>query len=143
MSNAQAPRQGRILQSLLAAKAQTRHLMGERLEHTVEAMVNHADALGASALLGASEGGHALAGAMAYRSKHLRLWLPPESSPVLLIDTVVASLAGISCAAEQARSGGATSVDALILGIVACRLASEEASVEHLAMLEPPELLAA
>jgi hypothetical protein len=111
---------GPILEGVLTATRQTQALLApSRLQGTVEVMVSRAHALGISALYGASDAGNFLAGAMAHRSEQLHLWSPEDRGAVLVVDGVVAGLAGLHVAARRVGSTGAEHVDALVLGLLA------------------------
>jgi hypothetical protein len=110
---------GPLLRALTDVKQQTDALLHpERFASTVDAMIGRADELGATAIFGASEVGHTLAGAMAYGSERLRLWRVGECTSVLLIDGMVAGLAGIQLATHRLRAVGAKPVEALVIGVV-------------------------
>jgi hypothetical protein len=81
-------------------------------------MVAQAHMLGTFALYGASGDGFFLAGAMAHRSQQLHLWSPEDRGAVLVVDGVVAGLAGLRVAAGHIASTGAEHVDALVLGLL-------------------------
>lgn len=110
---------GPLLRAILEARRQTRALVrADRFAETVEALVAEARSLEPSAVFGASPVGHSIAGAMVLRAGDLELWEPGEAGTVLLVDGFVASVAGLEIAAGQARSVGATAIDALVLGCV-------------------------
>lgn len=89
----------------------------ESLAGRVDAMVEQAQIRGATAIAGASDAGWSLAGAMAYSSPVLSLWVPGTVTGVLLVDGYLASASGIAVAVARAKALGAQQVDALILGI--------------------------
>jgi hypothetical protein len=108
---------GPLLAAVMEANRQTAQLIvPERFAGTIDALVVRAHALGASVLHGASGIGQSLAGAMAYASGQLRLWQVGEGTSVLLVEGVVASLAGVLFVGERLKAMGAESVDALVLG---------------------------
>jgi hypothetical protein len=109
-----------MLEAILSATERTQAMVASaRLKESVEEMVAQAHTLGTLALYGASEVGFFIAGAMVHRSQRLHLWHPGEQGAVLLIDGVLAGLAGLQVAADHIRSAGAEHVDALVLGLLA------------------------
>jgi hypothetical protein len=108
---------GPVLQAVLKAKAATiEATKGGAIRETVDALVAQGRSMGARRLFGASEIGHALAGAMAYAAPEMEIWTP--GSPiehVLLIDGALASQAGARWHMEIALAAGSERVDALVL----------------------------
>lgn len=110
---------GPILEAVLEARAASSEAMHDgALRTTVDALVVQARLLGATRVFGASEIGHALAGAMAYAAPDVEIWIPGSRVEyVLLIDGALASAAGPRWHMEIAVATGARRADALVLSV--------------------------
>ena len=110
---------GALLDAVIEAKRRNGLLLlPSEFPAAIDGFVRSAEATDARAVYGCSEIGHAIAGAMAVQSASIRLWTPGQRAAVLLIDGVVAGLAGVERAQRHAEAVGATSVRALLSGIV-------------------------
>jgi hypothetical protein len=110
---------GPILRSVRAAQEETATLLGrDRLAAVGEAISDYAAERGFAKAYGCSVAGHTLVGAAALMSTMLEPWRPGSIAPVLLVDGVVAGLAGIDAAADAALRSGATRVEVVVLGTV-------------------------
>lgn len=115
----QVPSNGALLGYVIEARRRTAELLQPRtVGRTIDTMVEVARSLGAPSLYGASDIGHSIAGAMVYTAQDFRLWQPGETSAVLLVDGVLAGLAGIDAAIERAEAVGAQDIAALALDVL-------------------------
>ncbi len=114
---------GPLLEAVMNAERANRELFDSlHLAETVDHLCAHARALDNSRLWGASEVGNRLIGAMLLTNPKLRLWTPGEAAQVVLIDGFVAAPTGVVSVASNARSLGASSVTAVVLGLGADQL---------------------
>jgi len=110
---------GPLLKRALSADQRSKDIVsGICFRQVVDEMAEVVAATGRRALVGASAEGHALVGALTYVLPDARLWTPGHAEEVLVIDVVVASIAGLDATGQYACRMGATSVAALVVEIL-------------------------
>ncbi len=109
---------GPLLEAVLAAERQTEDLFANgSLEPTVTALVNVARHRDVEAVLGASNAGDRLVGAMLVNDDRLRPWRPGDPR-VLVVDAVVVTDLGVRTRAAEAQALGAVETHAAVVRIV-------------------------
>lgn len=108
---------GPLLEAVAQAHAETETLLSP--EHFRDTIGRLAAAISGkrteAALYGSSEAGQALAGAIAFSEPRFELWTPGAAETVILVDGVIAGVAGLELAADRVRALGALDVEALVI----------------------------
>lgn len=107
---------GPLLRAVANADERSRKVFsGANYREMVHRLCREARTLGIPDLWGASSTGDRLVGAMLFADRALRIWVPGDWVPVLLVDGCAVGTTGVTLCASHVRSLGAQRVSALLV----------------------------
>jgi hypothetical protein len=129
---------GSVLQTALEADRHDRNLLGgPHAQSTVRELARVARATGVAAIHPASRSGERLVGALLFTARDLHLWDGSSPEPVLVIDGVIASTAGLQHVMELVRRVGASDVRGIAVTYTSEGRAAESNAPDGVALIAP------